>query len=100
MVASRCQEKDQESDQRRNHTAVLFGALQSLGSLLQSVLPGVPTQVFQVAPFVLMILVLVLVSSQGLDRFLGLFPGRIGGSLAGFFRVTPPSALSKRFERE
>ena len=78
----------------------LFGALQSMGSLLQGVLPGIPIQLFQVAPFVLMILVLVLVSSEGLERLLGLFPGRFGKSLAGFFRVTPPSSLGKPFERE
>jgi general nucleoside transport system permease protein len=78
----------------------LFGGLQSMGSLLQGVLPGAPMQVFQVAPFVLMILVLILVSSEGLDRFLGLFPGRMGRSLAGFFRVTSPSSLGKPFERE
>jgi len=78
----------------------LFGALQSMGSLLQGVLPGIPIQLFQVAPFVLMILVLVLVSSEGLERFLEFFPGRFGRSLAGFFRVTPPSSLGKPFERE
>jgi ABC-type uncharacterized transport system permease subunit len=78
----------------------LFGALQSMGSVLQGVLPGIPIQLFQVAPFVLMILVLVLVSSEGLERLLGLFPGRFGKSLAGFFRVTPPSSLGKPFERE
>jgi general nucleoside transport system permease protein len=78
----------------------LFGALQSMGSLLQGVLPGVPTQAFQVAPFVLMIGVLVLVRSEGLERFLGLLEGRAGKSLAGFLRVTPPSALGRRFEQE
>jgi len=42
----------------------------------------------------------VLVSSEGLDPFLGLFQGRIGRSLTGFFRVTPPSTFCKRFEQE
>lgn len=40
----------------------LFGALQTLATRSQSVLPQLPTQVFQVAPFALMILVLVLVN--------------------------------------
>ena len=80
--------------------AYLFGAFQTLGSLLQGFLPRVPMQAFQVAPFVLMIVVLVLVSSEGLNRFIGLFQGRIGRALTGFFRVTPPSSLGKPFERE
>jgi len=78
----------------------LFGALQSMGSLLQGVLPGVPTHVFQVAPFALMIVVLVFVSSEGLERLVELLPGPLGRSLAGFLRVTPPSGLGKLFERE
>jgi simple sugar transport system permease protein len=78
----------------------LFGALQTLGSLLQGVLPGVPTQVFQVAPFFLMIAVLTLVNSEGLERLWGLLPDRIGKPLSGFFRVNPPSALGKRFDPE
>ncbi len=41
----------------------LFGLLQSLASRSQSVLTGIPTQVFQVAPFIIMIFVLVLVNS-------------------------------------
>ena len=40
----------------------LFGALQTLASRAQSTLPNLPTQVFQVAPFALMIFVLALVN--------------------------------------
>jgi len=80
--------------------AYLFGGLQSLGSILQGVLPGVPTQVFQAAPFALMIVVLLLVSSEGLERFLALFPARVAAALAGLLRVTPPGALGTRFEQE
>ncbi len=80
--------------------AYLFGALQSAGSILQGVLPGVPTQVFQAAPFALMIVVLLLVSSEGLERFLSLFPTRVATPLAGLLRVTPPGALGTRFEQE
>ena len=63
-------------------------------SILRSLMTG-----FAV-PYLSGSVVLVLVSSEGLDRFLGLFQGRIGRSLTGFFRVTPPSALGKRIERE
>jgi ABC-type uncharacterized transport system permease subunit len=78
----------------------LFGGLQSLGILLQGVLPEMPIQVFQVAPFVLMIVVLALVGNEKLERLLGLLPGPVGRSLAGFLRLVPPSALGKPFERE
>ena len=77
----------------------LFGALQSMAGLFQGILPGVPMQAFQVAPFMLMIVVLVLVSSDLLDRFLGLLPEAVGRSLRGVIQVTPPSALGKPFER-
>ena len=42
--------------------AYLFSFLQWLGLILQSKLPGIPTQVLQVAPFPLMILTLLLVN--------------------------------------
>lgn len=42
--------------------AYLFGALISLGGILQRSIPGVPIQVFQAAPFALMILALLFVS--------------------------------------
>ena len=47
--------------------AYLFGALKSLGSILQPTMPHVPTQVFQAAPFALMIVALVLVSWEGTE---------------------------------
>jgi simple sugar transport system permease protein len=78
----------------------LFGGLQSLGILFQGVLPSLPIQVFQVAPFVFMIVVLALVSNQRLERVVELLPGPIGRSLAGFLRLAPPSGLGKPFERE
>lgn len=80
--------------------AYLFGALQSLGSLLQGSVTAIPTQVFQVAPFALMILVLALVSSRGLERALALLPGRLGKSLSHLLQVTPPGALGSRFEQD
>jgi len=43
----------------------LFGILQSLAGVAQSTIPDVPTQVFTVAPFLLMILLLVLTESLG-----------------------------------
>jgi simple sugar transport system permease protein len=80
--------------------AYLFGGLKSLGSILQRVIPGVPTQVFQAAPFALMILALLLVSSEALDRALAYLPPRVQRVLAAALRGSPPSALGTTFVKE
>jgi hypothetical protein len=58
----------------------------------------VPTEVYQTAPFALMILALLLVSSERIDRFFSGSPmsRRIWQSLRGM----PPGALSTTFEQE
>ncbi len=78
--------------------AYIFGALQSLSSFGQSVFPGIPTQVFQTAPFAFMIIVLLVVSNEAIDRFFSGSPvsRRIWQSLRG----APPGALSTTFEQE
>lgn len=78
----------------------LFGILQSLASVAQSAIPDVPTQVFTVAPFVLMILFLVLTSSEWLTRIFKLFPPAIGRFAAQTIHSTPPAALGKVFEQD
>jgi simple sugar transport system permease protein len=80
--------------------AYIFGGLQSLGSISQGVWPGAPTQLFQAAPFAMMIIVLVLVRSDRLEAALERIPGRPGRALASLLRVTPPGALGTRFEQE
>jgi simple sugar transport system permease protein len=78
--------------------AYIFGGLQSVGSVAQGIFTQVPTQVFQTAPFALMIIALLLVSNETLDRFFSGSPvsRRIWQSLRG----TPPGALSTTFEQE
>jgi simple sugar transport system permease protein len=78
--------------------AYIFGVLQSLSSFAQSVFPSIPTQVFQTAPFAFMIIVLLLVSNEAIDRFFSGSPvsRRIWQSLRG----APPGALSTTFEQE
>ena len=80
--------------------AYIFGGLQSVGSLAQGIpeFARIPTQVFQTAPFALMILALLLVSNEAIDRFFSGSPvsRRIWQSLRG----TPPGALSTTFEQE
>ncbi|MBM0741816.1 ABC transporter permease [Phormidium sp. CLA17] len=78
----------------------LFGILQSLASVAQSTIPNMPTQVFTVAPFVLMILFLVLSSSDGLERLLNLLPPRIARAAGQTIHSTPPAALGKLFEQD
>jgi simple sugar transport system permease protein len=86
--------------------AYLFVLLQWLGLVLQPSLPGVPSQVLQVAPFPLMILALLLVNignTEWVERTLAalpdsmrLFISRVLRSL----RASPPAALGTPFEQE
>jgi simple sugar transport system permease protein len=84
----------------------LFALLQWLGIVLQPSLPGVPSQVLQVAPFPLMILALLLVNignTEWVARTLAALPDttrlfftRVLRSL----RASPPAALGTYFEQE
>ncbi|MBN1401544.1 MAG: ABC transporter permease [Anaerolineae bacterium] len=78
--------------------AYLFGVLKSLGSILQPIFPKVPTQVFQAAPFALMIAALLLVSGD-LARLQFYVPRRLQPLLDSILRGSPPSALGKPFEQ-
>ncbi|RRR70715.1 MAG: ABC transporter permease [Candidatus Viridilinea halotolerans] len=83
----------------------LFAALEILALRSQSTLRGVPTQVFQVAPFVLMILVLALVNliaSPGTTRRIAALPEPLRRPLAALVNhiaAAAPAALGKPFER-
>jgi len=78
--------------------AYLFGALKSLGSILQPAFPRVPSQVFQAAPFALMIIALLLVS-RDLGRWQRYLPARLRPVFAALVQGAPPASLGKRFER-
>jgi len=80
--------------------AYLFGILQSLASVAQSSIQDVPTQVFTVAPFILMILVLVLTSAGWLGRLLGYLPVTPRRALMRALRTAPPAALGRPFEQD
>jgi simple sugar transport system permease protein len=60
----------------------------------------VPTQVFTVAPFVLMIVFLVLTSSEWLERLLALLPSVFSRTAAQTIHSTPPAALGQVFEQD
>ncbi len=86
--------------------AYLFGLLQWLGVVLQSQLPGVPSQVLQVAPFPLMILTLLLVNignAEWVERMLAVLPERLRHAVSRVLRalrVSPPGSLGVPFERD
>ncbi len=86
--------------------AYLFSLLQWLGLVLQPALPGVPSQVLQVAPFPLMILTLLLVNignAEWVERSLARLPEPARRSVAKMLRAlnaTPPAALGTPFEKE
>lgn len=83
----------------------LFAALEILALRSQSALPGMPTQVFQVAPFALMIVVLALVNLAGsaavTRRIAGLPPAvrRPVQRLVDGLAAPAPAALGQPFER-
>jgi ABC-type uncharacterized transport system permease subunit len=86
--------------------AYLFSLLQWLGLVLQPVLPGVPSQVLQVAPFPLMILTLLFVNignAEWVERSLARLPEPVRRPVARILRslnATPPAALGTPFEAE
>jgi simple sugar transport system permease protein len=86
--------------------AYLFALLQWLGLVLQSSLPGIPTQVLQVAPFPLMILTLLFVNignTEWVDRTLAGLPEstrRFFARLLRSLRASPPGSLGVPFEQE
>jgi ABC-type uncharacterized transport system permease subunit len=86
--------------------AYLFAFLQWLGLVLQSALPGVPSQVLQVAPFPLMILTLLFVNlgnAEWVATALARLPERPRRALAKALRAMnakPPAALGTPFEKD
>jgi simple sugar transport system permease protein len=86
--------------------AYLFSLLQWLGLVLQPVLPGIPSQVLQVAPFPLMILTLLLVNisnAEWVERTLAAMPEglrHVTARLLRAMRASPPASLGVPFESE
>jgi general nucleoside transport system permease protein len=86
--------------------AYLFVLLQWLGVVLQPQLPGIPSQVLQVAPFPLMILTLLLVNignTEWVERVLASLPEQTRHLIARALRAlraSPPAALGVPFEQE
>ena len=78
--------------------AYLFSLLQVLGIYFQEWLPSIPSQVFQVAPFPLMIFTLVIMSFAQKESVLRWAEGKTRiKSLLNFFSGMAPSALGKPY---
>jgi general nucleoside transport system permease protein len=86
--------------------AYLFSLLQWLGLVLQPRLPGIPSQVLQVAPFPLMILTLLLVNisdAEWVERMLAALPERTRRFVTKLLRTlkaSPPASLGVPFDSE
>ena len=80
--------------------AYLFGLLNSLASIMQPSFQNIPTQVFQTAPFALMILALLIVSGDLVERLPLYLPGKFGRRLQMIFQGKPPAGLGKRFQSD
>ncbi len=86
--------------------AYLFALLQWLGLVLQPSLPGIPSQVLQVAPFPLMILTLLLVNignTEWVERVLASLPESARHAITRLIRslrASPPASLGTPFEQE
>jgi simple sugar transport system permease protein len=86
--------------------AYLFVLLQTLGTVLQSLMPRVPTQVFPTLPFPLMILALLLVAlgnSERIHRALHRLPPGARLRLLRTLRAlqsSPPASLGAPLEQE
>lgn len=86
--------------------AYLFAFLQWLGLVLQTTLPGIPSQVLQVAPFPLMILTLLLVNignAEWVERTIMGLPEKarpVVSKVLRSMRTNSPAALGVPFENE
>lgn len=80
--------------------AYLFGFLEALASFAQSRVDNIPTQVFSVLPFVLMILVLALTSGEWLTRLIMRAPPALRRALMANLNAPAPAGLGKAFEQD
>jgi ABC-type uncharacterized transport system permease subunit len=79
--------------------AYLFALLQVLGIYFQELLPSVPSQVFQVAPFPVMIFTLLIISFAQRESIVIWAEKRAGiKTILNFFSGMAPSALGKPYQ--
>ena len=78
--------------------AILFGASKALATVLQRQFPEVSVVAFNTLPWLLMIFVLLVSSSNWTERLVGVLPRSVQGPMNRIFRISPPLALGTRFE--
>lgn len=77
--------------------AVLFGATKALATVLQRTFPEVSVVAFNTIPWILMIAVLLVSTSDLTERFINLMPTAWRRPLRRLLRVSAPMALGTRF---
>ena len=77
--------------------AILFGSTQTLATVLQRTFPQVSVVAFNTLPWILMIAVLLVSTSDLTERFVNLMPNTWRGPLRRLLRVSAPMALGTRF---
>lgn len=80
--------------------AVLFGATKALATTFQQNVSGVSVQTFNALPWVLMIAVLLLVSSDWVARAAAWLPPGLRGPFLRLVQVAPPRALGVEFKQD
>lgn len=78
--------------------AILFGATKALATVLQRQFPEVSVVTFNTLPWLLMIFVLLVSSSDLTERLITVLPKPLKTPMSRFLRVAPPLALGTRFE--
>lgn len=80
--------------------AILFGATKALATVLQRQFPEVSVVAFNTLPWLLMIFVLLISSSDLTERLVAVLPRPLRGPMGRFLRVAPPLALGTHFEEK
>lgn len=80
--------------------AIVFGATKALATVFQQNVTGVSAVAFNTLPWLLMIGVLLLVSSEWVTRVASLLPQRWQGPFLRLVQVTPPRALGVEFKQD
>jgi general nucleoside transport system permease protein len=75
----------------------LFGATKALATMLQRTFPQVSVVAFNTLPWLMMIAVLLLVSSDVSVRLIAIFPKQMQNKLRHIIHVAPPTALGSSF---
>ena len=80
--------------------ALLFGATKALATVLQRTFPEVSVVAFNSIPWILMILVLLVVGSESIERVIIKMPRPLQRPLRRLLRAAPPMALGTVFGEE